>query len=379
MSAVDDVFTAVVSANPDLRPRVGNPDEMKSNRLLKTLELLKFRVTAPEEGVPEALHGAVITALNEEAIAGAALANKGGINLLHTYEAFGMKMHGILRQEIIFANHCEEAGRPQRWLSIPLCLTSHTWENGKNEQSHQDPSLAEALLGEPSHVARVVFPADFNTATAVMDQVYRTHGQIWTLVIPKADVPDLFTAEEAKRLVQDGGVSLAWAGHKTNEARIVLIALGAYQLVEVLHASRRLAERDIPHRVSYVLEPGRFRGPRSERERAHLARETVGTALFPGRLPLCMVTHTRPEPILGLLDPWLQNRTVRCLGYTGHGGTLNTPGMLFVNGCTWAHVVEESATLLNVAPETLLTEPERRALDGQARPHGVIIPEVGHD
>jgi phosphoketolase len=136
MTAVDTTFTAIVQANPHLRPRVGNPDEMRSNRLLSTLEQLKFRVTDPEPGIPEAVDGAVITALNEEAVAAAALANKGGINLIHTYEAFGTKMHGAIRQEIIFAHHCAEAGRPPSWLSVPLVLTSHTWENGKNEQSH---------------------------------------------------------------------------------------------------------------------------------------------------------------------------------------------------------------------------------------------------
>ena len=108
---------------------------------------LKFRVTDPEPGIPESVQGVVITALNEESIASAALANKGGINLTHAYEAFGGKMHGASRQEITFSTHCQEDGRLQRWLSVPLLLTSHTWENGKNEQSHQDPSMAETMLG----------------------------------------------------------------------------------------------------------------------------------------------------------------------------------------------------------------------------------------
>lgn len=121
MFAVDATFIALAQANPHLRPRVGNPDEMRSNRLLKTPDALKFRVTDPELGIPEDVHGAVITALNEEAVASAALANKGGINLMHTYEPFGTKMHGVLRQEVIFTNHCREAGRrqssppPGRW------------------------------------------------------------------------------------------------------------------------------------------------------------------------------------------------------------------------------------------------------------------------
>ena len=51
MAAVDSMFTAIVRANAHLRPRVGNPDEMRSNRLLKTLEQLKFRVTDPEQSL----------------------------------------------------------------------------------------------------------------------------------------------------------------------------------------------------------------------------------------------------------------------------------------------------------------------------------------
>lgn len=380
MTAVDEMFTAIVAANPHLRPRVGNPDEMRSNRLVKTLETLKFRVTDPEPGIPEAINGAVITALNEEAIASAALANKGGINLFHTYEAFGTKMHGAMRQEIIFANHCAEAGRPQRWLSIPLALTSHTWENGKNEQSHQDPSLAETLLGEPSHVSRVLFPADFNTAAAVMEQVYQTHGQIWTVVVPKADtLPDLFTANEARQLMQNGGLRLDWASHEPERARIVLTAIGAYQLGEVLRASCRLAERGIPHQVNYLLEPGRFRRARSHEEELHLAPAAVLQQMFPAEVSARLfITHTRPEPILGLLGMLHTGAQTCGLGYINQGGTLDTPGMHFVNRCSWAHVVTEAARLLNVPRAEWLSQNEMQALDGLASPHGVILPPLNH-
>ena len=178
MTAIDETFLAAVRANPDLRPRVGNPDEMKSNRMVETLAALHFRVTAPEEGVPESIGGAVITALNEEAVACAALGNKGGINIIVTYEAFGAKMHGALRQEIVFADEQNAAGRPSGWLSVPLVLTSHAWENAKNERSHQDPAMAEAMLGEPSDVSRVLFPPDRNTAAVLIQAVYRTRGQI---------------------------------------------------------------------------------------------------------------------------------------------------------------------------------------------------------
>ncbi|MFQ5879334.1 MAG: xylulose 5-phosphate 3-epimerase [Dehalococcoidia bacterium] len=376
MEAVDAMFLATVQANPHLRPRVGNPDEMRSNRMLRTLEALKFRVTDPEPGIPEDSQGAVITALNEEAVASAALANKGGINIIVTYEAFGAKMHGVVRQEIIFANHCNEAGRRQRWLSIPLVLTSHTWENGKNEQSHQDPALAEAMLGEPSDVSRVLFVADYNTAAAVMHGVYQTQGQVWTLVVPKADtVPELFTPEEATRLVEDGALRLDWAGHQVARQRVVLTAIGAYQLEEVLKASARLAERDVPHSVVYMLEPGRFRWPRSEGEGAHAAPAALRAELYPSSAPArVFVTHSRPEPMLGTLQPLHTGSDhTTTLGFVNRGGTLSVAGILFINRCTWAHIVAETARVLSVSREELLAAPELAALDGSASPEGAVI------
>lgn len=376
MSAVDAVFTATCRANPHLRPRVGNPDEMRSNRLLRTLEYLKFRVTDPEPGIPEDIHGKVITALNEEAVASAALANKGGINLMHTYEAFGTKMQGVMRQEIIFAGHCAEAGRSQEWLSVPLLLTSHTWENSKNELSHQDPALAESMLGEPSDISRVVFPADYNTAGVVMHQVYLTHGQVWTIVATKNETaPDLFTPEEATRLMERGALRLDWAGHQPERSQIILTAMGSYQLEEVVKASNRLAERQVAHSVVYMLEPGRFRIPRNEAESAHAVSPEWRQELYPEATPTrVFVTHTRPEPILGTLQPLNTGYGRNSgLGFMGKGGTLTPAGMLYINGCTWAHIVAEAARLLEIPPENLLSQEEIDAISGRLCPEGVMF------
>jgi len=377
MHAVDAMFLATVQANPRLRPRIGNPDEMRSNRLTRTLDFFKFRVTDPEPGIPEDIHGAVITALNEEAVAAAALANKGGINLIATYEAFGTKMQGVVRQEIIFANHCNELGgcKPG-WLSIPLILTSHTWENAKNEQSHQDPAMAESMLGEVSDISRVMFVADYNTAAVVMRELYQTQGQIWTLVVPKYEtIPDLFTPQEANRLMVEGALHLGWAGHNVAEQKLVLTAIGAYQLEEVLKASARLAQHDIPHSVIYMLEPGRFRAPRSNGEQTHVVSASLKRELYPDSIVnRIFVTHTRPEVIVGVLQPLNTGNHTVALGFTGQGGTLTTSGLLFVNRCTWAHIIEETARILNISRGQLLTVEELAALDGEACPEGVIIP-----
>ncbi len=375
MHAVDAMFLATVQANPHLRPRVGNPDEMRSNRLVRTLEALKFRVTDPEPTMPEDIHGAVITALNEAAVASAALANKGGINLIATYQAFGTKMLGVVRQEIIFANHCKERGRQLGWLSIPLVLTSHAWENAKNEQSHQDPSPAEAMLGEVSDVSRVMFVADYNTAAVVMRGVYQTQGQIWTLVVAKYEaIPDIFTQEEATRLLKLGALRLDWASYNIGQQQLILTAIGDYQLDEVLKASARLAQKEIPHSVIYMLEPGRFRTPRSDGERQHAAPADLKRELYPDSVEArIFVTHARPETMLGVLQPLNTGKHTAALGFVDQGGTLLASGMLFVNRCTWAHILAESGRLLGVRREELLTADELAALDGQTSPEGIII------
>jgi phosphoketolase len=374
MEAVDQVFLNAVQANPHLRPRVGNPDEMRSNRMNRTLDALKHRVTDPEPGVAESIDGAVITVLNEEAVASAALGNKGGINLIVTYEAFGAKMFGVIRQEVIFANHCREAGRQPRWLSIPLVLTSHTYENGKNEQSHQDPGMAESMMGEVSDVSRVFFPGDYNTTAAVMHAVYQSHGQIWTLVVPKADtVPVLFSHEEASRLVREGGLRLDWAGYLPDRARLILTAVGAYQLMEVLKVSKRLKEKKIEHTVVYLLEPCRLRFPRSEGEQRHCIDDQLKAFLYPDNVSTRLfVSHTRPEVLMGILRSLWTPRTVG-LGYISQGGTLNTDGMLFVNRSSWAHCLEQVARLLDLHPKELLTNGEQRVLAGKQSPGGIIF------
>lgn len=386
MDAIDEGFLRAVQANPRLRPRYGNPDEARSNRMLKTVEALKFRVTDPEAGVPEAVEGAIITALNESAVACAALGNKGGINIIVTYEAFGSKMHGVMRQEIIFADHCNGAGRPQRWLSVPLVLTSHTWENGKNELSHQDPSMAGLMMEELAPVSRVLFPADYNTAASVIHGVYQTQGQFWTLVVPKqTSIPDLFTPVEANQLLQDGALRLPWAEHQPYDAKVALVAIGAYQLLEALKAGARLRERGLAYTITYIQEPGRFREPRSPEEQAQRAPEEARRMAVPEWANAVVVwTHTRPNVMLGALRPLLEGmgetdlvldgrpRRAGILGFINQGGTLETPGMLWVNRCSWVHGVAEAARLLDMPREALLTPAEMQALAGRESPQGVV-------
>jgi phosphoketolase len=195
-------------------------------------------------------------------------------------------------------------------------------------------------------------------------------------VVPKTDViPDLFTPDEAERLLEQGASRLDWAGHEPANARVILTAVGAYQLAETLKASQRLAERGVRHSVVYMLEPGRFRSPRSEAERDHVASSDLTADLYPEAVTARLfVSHTRPEPLLGVLQPLHTgaNRTAG-LGFINRGGTYDIPGIMFANHCSWAHIVLEAARLLALPREELLTLPELAVLDGQISPEGVVI------
>ncbi|MEK8088380.1 xylulose 5-phosphate 3-epimerase [Thermithiobacillus plumbiphilus] len=376
MDGVDQGFLAYVKANPQLRPRVGNPDEMRSNRMNATLDYLKHRVTEPEAGIAEAVDGKVITALNEEAVVCACLGNKGGINLTVTYEAFSPKMLGAVRQEIIWSDHLFSVGRTPGWISLPLVLTSNTYENGKNERSHQDTSMCEALLGEPSDVSRVLFPADYNTALLSLEACFATQGRIFTLVAPKSEhVPNLFGEMEARQLLADGAMTLSWACSPQGRGfEVSLTAIGAYQLIEVLRAAERLDERGVCVMVNYMIEPGRFRDPRGRREAAWQAPEALRQQLYPETLPhRVFVTHTHPELMAGVLRPLDSGHTTIFLGFTNHGGTLDTPGMLFVNRQSWAHIVRAAARSLGREVRDFLEPEEIDALERRRTPEGILI------
>ena len=343
MAAIDGWFADVVRANPSLRIRIGNPDEMRSNRMNKSLDLLKHRVTSPEAGVAESLHGAVVTALNEEAVVSAALGNKQGLNLVVSYEAFAVKMLGAMRQEVIFARHVLETGRRVQWLSVPVLVSSHTWENGKNEQSHQDPTLSEAWLGEMADVAPVYFPFDANSAVAVLEQLYRQRGRVATVVASKNVIPVVCSVGQAAQAVEDGALLQS---HDA-EAALQLIAVGAYQLQAVMAAAEQLRESGVRCSVVAMLEPGRFRLPRDAREAQYVHSDEDLARVIPPVKCRLIVCHTHAEVMTGVLrrlDTGILHTKV--LGYCNRGGTLSTAGMQQANGQSAEHIVAAASSIL---------------------------------
>ena len=368
MTHFDGWFCDLVSLNPHHRVRVGNPDEIRSNRMNQTLDMLHHRVTSPEPGVAESLNGAVITALNEEAVVSAALANKQGINLVVSYEAFAVKMLGAMRQEVVFARHTLESGRQVNWLSVPVMASSHTWENGKNEISHQDPTLSEAWLGEMSDMAPVYFPCDANTLVATMATLYQQRGRVAVVVAPKNPVASVTSLAQAQQCSRDGAIVIS---HDDNPD-IQLLAVGAYQLQEVTRAADSLRQCGIRCSVVAITEPGRFRQPRDAMEAGYVWSEAAIPRIVPAVDKRIFVCHTRSEVMTGVLRALDTGpRNSRFLGYRNRGGTLDVFGMLLANGQSWAHIVLQATELLDVDVARCLDTAQWQVLHGVGNPEAV--------
>lgn len=343
MQRVDEWFVEFAGMNPCHRVRIGNPDEIRNNCLDNTLEMLRHRVTEPEPAVDESLNGVVITALNEEAVVSAVLANKQGINLVVCHEAFAIKMLGVMRQESIFARHLAASGREVNWLSVPILVSCHTWENGKNGISRQNPVLSETWLGEMSDVAPVFFPFDSNTAVTLLWRLYQQRGRIAVIIGPRGQVPVVTDRAQAEQAVHNGALLIS----HDDDPQIQLLALGAVQLESVQRAAALLRSQSVHCSVVAILEPGRFREARDPMEEAFVWTPEQITQIIPLVAKRVFVSHTRAELISGTLrrlDTGAADS--RFLGYRNLGGTLDLFGMTYANSQTWAHIVIEVAALL---------------------------------
>ena len=367
VQAIDDFFTALAEENRHLRVRVGNPDELGGNRLNRIQSTLKHRVSNPEND-QESVKGSIITALNEEAVVSACLANKAGLNLVASYESFCVKMLGALRQELRFARQQKEVGRPPRWLGFPVVATAHTWENGKNGQSHQDTTFCENMLAEMNDVSRVVFPADYNSTLAVLPDVYSERGRITCMVVPKQQRPCVFDTSEAVTLARRGALVV---DEDTSQGEpLLLIANGAYQLSEAIRACERLRDTGTPFRLVYIQEHGCFRQPRDATEAKTCLSEFERERLFPHRIHRRVaLTHMRPEIFRGHMNSLFPEPAhSQVLGYLNRGGTLNEAGMLFANRCSWAHTLAACATVMEQPPGIWLSSAKLAAVEGRGDP-----------
>ena len=112
--------------------------------------------------------------------------------------------------------------------------------------------------------------------------------------------------------------------------------------------------------------PARFGIPCVSIEATFSAKDDELDAPFPAGLPHLIASHTRPNPLIGLLRG-LDSGPMRtkARGYISRGGTLDVAGRPFANYCLWVHPVEGAASLVGWSRDDLLTPVERNTIDGR--------------
>ncbi len=209
-----------------------------------------------------------------------------------------------------------------------------------------------------------------SSTSFIMASVFSGRGQIAGVIVSKRDMPHRFDGEVATRFVADGAAPI---DGQAEDAELQIVSVGAYQLEEALKAAHRLKEHGRRILVTAINEPGRFRIPRDPIEARFVAKDDALARLFPVGLPRLIVSHTRPELMLGLLrrlDGGPKHTAAR--GYISRGGTLDVAGMLFANRCSWAHLVEAASALAGWSRDVFLTVAERNAIDGKGTPADLV-------
>jgi len=178
----------------------------------------------------------------------------------------------------------------------------------------------------------------------------------------------VFNTAEAALLAHQGAIVID--EDTGGREPVMLIANGAYQLSETIRACERLRDSGAAFRLVYIQEPGRLRQPRDAQEAAVCMNELEREQLFPSRLSRRVaLTHMRAEVFRGHLHTLFPApATSRVLGYCNHGGTLNEAGMLFANGCSWAHALAACASVMALPPGEWLSSAELAAVEGRGDP-----------
>lgn len=372
LAALDGFFGDLATANPDLRPRVGATTELLSAFGMRQIpEQLKYRSCQPQTE-QEAMTGAIIATPGGESAVSACLGNQGGLNLVIADEADCMSMLNGIRQALIHARRQKEAGHPPGWLGWPVVATAHAWEGSPLRQTSQDTGFCEAMLAEMGDMARVLFPADYNSMQALLPEIYSARGQIACVVAPAGPQPVFLNESQAQQLARDGAIVL---DEYEGDDPLLLVANGSHQLQQMLRAGQRLQEAGVAYRLVYLQEPGRFRAPRDRWELEHVADDALVEELFPQRYRLRVVlTHMRGEVLRGHLWPILHNVEHNfVLGYRNRGGNFDSLDLQFANRACWGNVLAACARLQGVPRTALLTADEAAALAGKGNP-GVLRP-----
>ncbi|GAA5851642.1 hypothetical protein JCM8547_001161 [Rhodosporidiobolus lusitaniae] len=351
MKAIAKYLTDVIKRNPKSF-RIFSPDELASNKLDGV-----FKVTERNfQWDPETAHkgGRVTEMLSEHSLQGwmqgYTLTGRHGV--FPSYEAFLGIIGTMMTQYAKFvkmALECEWRG-PNAALTY---IETSTWTRQEhNGFSHQNPGFISTVLSLPTHLARVYFPADANTATSVIAHCLGSKNYVNLIVGTKAPSPIYLTVEEAeKHCVAGASIWENYSVDKGIDPDVVLVGIGFEMTQEVIQAASLLRKQfgeNLRVRVINVVDVLIFA---ASGEHPHALDEAGFHSLFPKNVPVVVNYHGYPGQVASLLfnrDHAVGRARFRIHGYQEQGTTTTPWTMLSVNKCSRFDIAEDALSLVTL-------------------------------
>ncbi|GAA5845029.1 hypothetical protein JCM11251_007449, partial [Rhodosporidiobolus azoricus] len=351
MKAIGKYLTDVVEQNPKTF-RIFSPDELASNKLDGVLDV----TTRNMQWDPETAHigGRVTEMLSEHTLQGwlqgYTLTGRHGV--FPSYEAFLGIIGTMMTQYAKFVKMALES--PWRGPNAALTyIETSTWTRQEhNGFSHQNPGFISTVLSLPTHLARVYFPADANTATSVIAHCLNSKNYVNLIVGTKAPSPIYLTVEEAdKHCIAGASVWESFSTDKGVDPDVVLVGIGFEMTQEVIQAASLLRKDfgdNLRVRVINIVDLLILAG---RGEHPHALDEAGFNSLFPPKVPVVVNYHGYPGQVASLLfnrDHAVGRARFRIHGYEEQGTTTTPWTMLSVNNCSRFDIAEDALELVTL-------------------------------
>lgn len=255
MRRIGEYMKEVIRMNESARNfRIFSPDETYSNKIDAIFEVTKRAFVWPTKSwdVDNARDGRVIEMLSEHSLVGLAhgYITTGRHAVFVSYEAFVQVVTSMVDQHLKFLKGSREVKWRGPFSSMTYILTSSGWRQDHNGFSHQNPGFLSDILEKGDDHIKVYFPADGNSALAVIKKCFENTNGINLVAAAKTLEPRWLTPELAEQSLEEG--IMIWNFASDPNPDIVLCGVGDYMTNEMLAAITILKDHIPEVRVRFV-------------------------------------------------------------------------------------------------------------------------------
>lgn len=348
MIRVGEYLNEVFKLNADAKNfRFFSPDETYSNKLDKVFENAKRAWVWPLEKWDEDLapQGRTIEMLSEHTLQGLmqgyVLTGRHGV--FASYESFIQIVSSMADQYAKFLKQAKEVSWRGNIPSFNYILTSSGWRQEHNGFSHQNPGFIDDMLQRQGDFINVYFPADGNSALAVIDECLASSYGINVIVAGKTLEPRWVTVEAAKEQLKEGLAIWNFASQENPD--IIFASVGDYLTKEAL-AAVDLLQQELPEiktrfiNVSTLSWSGFGAGQ-------HVLKQQDFVRFFTEDKPVIFNYHGYPQTIKQILFDYAVNpKRFKVNGYNENGSTTTPFDMQLRNGTSRYNLLLDAVAFL---------------------------------